>query len=357
MAAVTLRRGDCLEVLDTLPADHFDAVVTDPPYHLESIVKRFGKSNAAPAQEGGDGGFARASAKFMGKDWDGGDIAFRPDTWSRIARVLKPGGHVLAFNHASTYHRMAVGMEDAGLEIRDMLAWVYATGLPKNHPVAKSLARIGATAEEIAAWDDYGTTLKPCLEPVALARKPIAAGSVARQCLATATGALNLVATAIPNLDTRRASDLDPIPTRYPGNLVHDGSPQVLARFPVADNGLSASRFFYCPKASKADRHGSEHPTVKPRALMEWLIRLVAAPGAAILDPFGGSGATGWAAHGLGVNCTLIERDPEYQADIARGLARLEVADPPPGARPGPGQTPGPGIPFLTTHPTERNEK
>lgn len=331
-AVLNLHSGDCLKVLDEMEPESFDAVVSDPPYHLESIVKRFGKANSAPAKQGRDGGFARASSKFMGKTWDGGDIAFRAETWAKIARVLKPGGHVLAFNHASTYHRMAVGMEDGGLEIRDMLAWVYATGLPKNHPLEKSLAKIGATQEEIDLWAQYGTTLKPCLEPIALARKPIAAGSIPRQVLATGTGALNLGATAIPNLDARRASNLDPIPTRYPGNLVHDGSPEVRARFPVAQDGLSASRFFYCPKANKADRHGSDHPTVKPQALMEWLIKLVAPTGARILDPFGGSGATAWAAHALGVDCDLVERDPEYQADIARGISRLAAmsSDPEP---------------------------
>lgn len=338
--AVILHPGDCLEVSDTLPADHFDAVVCDPPYHLLSIVKRFGKSNAAPAQEGRDGGNARASRRFMGKDWDGGDVAFRPETWAKIARVLKPGGHLVAFNHSRTFHRMAVALEDAGLEYRETLAWVYGSGLPQNHPVDKGLAKIGATAEEIAAWEGWGTVLRPSFEPIALVRKPLSESSIARQCLATGTGAINLAATAIPNLDRPRQSDQDPIPTRYPGNLIHDGAPEVLARFPVQADGLSASRFFYCAKANAKDRRGSDHPTVKPQALMEWLIRLVAPKGGRILDPFAGSGSTGWAAAALGVHCDLVERDPEYQADILRGIDALAASvrapsDPAPDALPG----------------------
>lgn len=325
---VTLRRGDCLEVLDSLPADHFDAVVTDPPYHLESIVQRFGKSSAAPAQEGRDGGFARSSAKFMGATWDAGDVAFRSETWAKVFRVMKPGAHLLAFNHATMFHRMAAGIEAAGFEVRDMLAWVYATGLPKTHPLEKTLPKAGAPAEVVEEWAEWGTALKPCLEPIALARKPLSETSIPRQVMATGTGAINTTATAIPNLDKPRASDADPIPTRYPGNLIHDGSPQVLARFPVAQDGLSASRFFYCAKATAEDRAGSDHPTVKPQALMRWLVKLVARPGARILDPFGGSGSTGWAAASLGVHCDLVERDPDHQAHIARRIADLEATPP-----------------------------
>lgn len=336
---VSLHPGDCLEVLDTFPADHFDGVATDPPYHLQSIVDRFGKPDAAPARVGRDGGNARASQKLQGKTWDGGDISFRPETWVKVARVMKPGAYLAAFNHSRKFHRMAVALEDVGLEYRETLAWVYGSGLPQNHPTDKALARIDATPEEIAAWEGWGTVLRPSFELIALVRKPLSESSIARQCLATGTGAINLAATAIPNLDKQRKSDLDPIPTRYPGNLLHDGSPEVLARFPVADNGLSASRFFYCAKASKADRRGSEHPTVKPQALMEWLIKLIVPAGARILDPFGGSGATGWAAANLGVHCYLIERDPEYHADILRGISDLQnqedvpdVSDPAPHA-------------------------
>lgn len=331
---VTLHRGDCLEVVDDLPADHFDAVISDPPYHLLSIVKRFGQLNAAPAHQGQDGAHSRSSKRFEGKTWDGGDIAFRPETWAKAARVLKPGGHLLAFNHSRTFHRMAVALEDAGLEYRETVYWVYGSGLPQNHPQKKALEKIGATAEEIAAWEEFGTVLRPSVEPIAVVRKPLSESSIARQLLATGTGAINVTATATPNLDAPGA------PPRYPANLLHDGSPEVLTRFPVAQDGLSASRFFYCPKASKADRRGSDHPTVKPQALMQWLVRLVVPKGARILDPFAGSGSTGWAAAAEGVHCDLIERDPDYQADIARGIAAL-AASPPSPSDPAPCALPG----------------
>ena len=116
----TLWHGDCLEVLAQMPENSVDSCVTDPPYHLTSIVKRFGSENAAPAQYGKDGAYARASAGFMGKQWDGGDIAFRPDVLAQVYRVLKPGAHLLAFGGTRTYHRMACAIEDAGFEIRDV---------------------------------------------------------------------------------------------------------------------------------------------------------------------------------------------------------------------------------------------
>lgn len=142
---VTLHGGDCLDVLDTLPDNSVDSVVCDPPYHLTSIVKRFGGANAAPAKDysterdNATGAYARASRGFMGKQWDGGDIAFRVDLWTKVLRVLKPGGHLVAFSGTRTYHRMAVAIEDAGFEIRDQLAWVYGSGFPKSHDVSKAI--------------------------------------------------------------------------------------------------------------------------------------------------------------------------------------------------------------------------
>lgn len=335
---VTLHPGDCLKVLDSFPPDHFDSVVTDPPYHLESIVKRFGGQNAAPAKEGRDGGFARASQKFIGKTWDGGDIAFRPETWAKVLRVLKPGGHAFAFSHATTFHRMAVALEDAGFDFRDMYAWLYATGLPKNHPTARALEKIGAPAEVIAKFEGWGTTVKPGMEPIALVRKPLSESAIVRQVLATGTGALNIRAAGIPAPDLTGPGGPDMF--RYPSNIIHDGSGEVRAVFPVDHTtGLSGSRFFYCAKANKAARRGSDHPTVKPQALMEWLVRLITPPGGRVLDLFGGSGATGWAAASQGFDCDLIELDPEYQADIERGIADLanvpDITEPAPDALPG----------------------
>ncbi len=364
---ITLHSGDCLTVMDTLPPDHFDAAVTDPPYHLLSIVKRFGNSNAAAAQHGTDGNFARSSKGFMGKEWDGGDIAFRPDTWARVMRVLKPGAHLVAFNHSRTWHRMAIAIEDAGFEIRDSLMWLYGSGFPKSHDIAKALEKLGAPQEVTYQWLGWGTALKPGFEPIVLARKPLAEKSIARQIQVSDTGALHIDAARIPAIDqdalaanfasTRTANPRQnsvynahsPDRTnakahpggRWPANVLHDGSPEVFAKLPLdKPGGQSVSRFFYCAKASKAERKGSEHPTVKPQALMRWLIRLITPPGGHILDPFGGSGSTGWAAFAEGVNCDLIERDLEYQADIARGIAELGRA-PPDLSAPAPDALPG----------------
>ena len=165
---IDLRQGDCLEVLKTIPDNSIDSVVTDPPYHLTSIVKRFGKEGSAPAQFGTDGAFARASKGFMGKEWDGGDIAFRTDVWSECLRVLKPGGHLLAFGGSRTYHRLAVAVEDAGFEIRDQIMWVYGSGFPKSHNIGKAIDKFGGNnllVKEIGialkkARTDRGLTLK-----------------------------------------------------------------------------------------------------------------------------------------------------------------------------------------------------
>lgn len=148
---VTLRCGDMLDVLAAMPENSVDSVVCDPPYHLASIVKRFGAEGAAPCKPGTDGAYGRASAGFMGKAWDGGDIAFRPDTWARVLRVLKPGGYMAAFAGTRGWHRMMCAIEDAGFEIRDSISyltdgglsgpllWAYGSGFPKNHDISKKL--------------------------------------------------------------------------------------------------------------------------------------------------------------------------------------------------------------------------
>jgi site-specific DNA-methyltransferase (adenine-specific) len=236
---IDLRLGDCLEVLKTIPDNSIDSVVTDPPYHLTSIVKRFGKEDSAPAQFGTDGAYARASKGFMGKEWDGGDIAFRTDVWEQCLRVLKPGGHLLAFSHSRTYHRMGVAIEDAGFEIRDQIMWVYGSGFPKSHNIGKAIDKIegnerevlgtkadfsmdgakrnpnnhrevGEAAKEIQheygykqGWDapvtkgnsDYegwGTALKPAHEPIVMARKPLSEKSIAENVLKHGTGGINI---------------------------------------------------------------------------------------------------------------------------------------------------------------------
>ena len=154
-----LLNGDCIEQMQKLIDDgvQVDSIVTDPPYHLTSIVKRFGKEGSAPAQEGTDGAFARASKGFMGKEWDGGDIAFRPETWELALKLLKPGGYILAFSASRNYHRMAVAIEDAGFEIRDQMMWLYGSGFPKS----------------LNLGNGWGTALKPAHEPIVMARKSL----------------------------------------------------------------------------------------------------------------------------------------------------------------------------------------
>ena len=160
-----------------------DAVVTDPPYHFNTIVERFGKEGSAPAQFGTDGAFKRASTGFLGKEWDGGDIAFDPMTWSLCLGLLKPGGHLIAFSASRNYHRMAVAIEDAGFEIRDQIMWIYGSGFPKSHNIGKQID------DEDFGW---GTALKPAHEPIVLARKPISEKSIADNVLKWGTGGINI---------------------------------------------------------------------------------------------------------------------------------------------------------------------
>ncbi len=367
--------GDCLEVLRTMPDASVDAVVTDPPYGLA----------------------------FMGKRWDY-DVP-SVAIWAECLRVLKPGGHLLAFAGTRTQHRMAVRIEDAGFEIRDMIAWVYGSGFPKSLDVSKAIdkpagaerevvgsytvggtaakgkhkgraaaasdegAAIGCTKDlsitapatlEAQQWAGWGTALKPALEPITVARKPLT-GTVAANVLEHGTGAinvdgcrvgteqrynppagnkaggnsLNMSAVGMPeDADGRTAAG------RWPANLIHDGSDEVVGLFPQTaaaksaergersgvntnfggsggvrghdDNGGSAARFFYTAKATRAERQGVTHPTVKPLDLMAYLCRLVTPPGGTVLDPFMGSGTTIKAALSEGFNAIGIERDPAY---------------------------------------------
>lgn len=342
--------GDNRAMLPTLQAESFDAVVCDPPYELG----------------------------FMGKKWDRSGIAYDVAMWRENWRVLKPGAHLVAFGGTRTYHRLASAIEDAGFEIRDQLAWVFGSGFPKSHNLKG----------ENEGW---GTALKPAWEPIVLARKPLV-DTVAKNVAAHGTGALHIGACRIGDTEIKTQGgskggtvaefgftpDFDGSTHvgRWPANLMHDGSPEVVALFP-ADAGASApvrgdepsdlfghgicsprariagvfhgdegsaARFFYCAKASAADREaglaeaglaeaittdGREtpidnaylrgetkrlnvHPTVKPTALMRWLVRLVAPAGGHVLDPFNGSGSTGVACICEGMNYTGIEREAEY---------------------------------------------
>jgi site-specific DNA-methyltransferase (adenine-specific) len=358
--------GDCLEVLRGMESNSVDAVVTDPPYGLS----------------------------FMGKKWDY-DVP-SVEIWAECLRVLKPGGHLLAFAGTRTQHRMAVRIEDAGFEIRDMIAWVYGSGFPKSHNVSIAIDKINglphrgkalvvagrgerkdiqgkdanpkpqdiesyAPATEAARqWQGWGTALKPALEPITVARKPLI-GTVAENVLAHGTGGLNIDGCRVEgvkpqvtqginsnassfNVTKDRRISGDPSEGRWPANLIHDGGEP-------AELLGDAARFFYCAKASKRDRddgldgfevkrtgamnatadgsmltgsgnerttaRANNHPTVKPTDLMRYLCRLVTPPNGTVLDPFCGSGSTGKAATLEGFEFIGIEREAEY-VEIAR---------------------------------------
>jgi DNA modification methylase len=425
---IELYSGDSREVLRALPDCSIDSIVTDPPYALVSIVKRFGSPSAQPAKS--NDAYQRASAGFMGKQWDTGETAFAVEFWAECLRVLKPGGHVVAFSGTRTYHRMAVAIEDAGFEIRDQLQWLYGSGFPKSHDVSKGIDR-AAGAERIEGarewsggsrsggishgggqsgtetrtifdtpatdaarqWDGWGTALKPACEPICFGRKPMI-GTVAANVLAHGTGAINVDGCRVgtgdklggggekaetagkftnegwrrPWMDNPEQSEAFAAKVRanvqksealgrWPANVIHDGSEEVVQAFPDApgqqyatgpeydrhanvygkfagvtpaaprgDSG-SAARFFYTAKADANDRIGSKHPTVKPVDLMQWLVRLVTPKGGTVLDPFAGTGTTGEAAFREGMCCILIERETEYQDDIRRRMA-LVLAGP-----------------------------
>lgn len=418
---VSLFCGDCIAVLRTLKDNSVDSVVTDPPYHLTSIVKRFGSPTAAPAKIGKTGAYARASAGFMGKQWDGGDIAFRAELWAEVLRVLKPGGFLLSCGGTRTYHRMACAIEDAGFEVRDMISWLYGSGFPKSLDVSKAIdkaqgasraiTRMGQTkSHELSGkfdladssqrerrddpvtalaleWSGFGTALKPACEPIVLARKPLSESTVAANVLKWGTGALNIDGCRVdagqngkPLRGNHAARPTDGAASsfdmgsryalgstsegRWPANVIHDGSDEVVDHFPYrkcgdgavlresgadrsgnvssafgaesrpagtvtptyGDEG-SAARFFYTAKADANDRLGSKHPTVKPLDLMQYLVRLVTPPKGLVLDPFAGTGTTGEAALRGGMRAILIEREEEYQNDIRRRM-KLAMSGP-----------------------------
>lgn len=318
---VQLHLGDCLEVMRSLPTSSVDSVVTDPPYHLTTDKK--GGCGQASVNLDSPYGRARIGTGFMGMKWDGGDIAFRPEVWREALRVLKPGGHLLAFGGSRTYHRLAVAIEDAGFEIRDQIMWIYGSGFPKSHN---------------GPWG--GTALKPAHEPIVVARKALA-GTVAANVQAHGTGALNIDVCRVPTDEALRigtggipcrndpnvprgrdgeasarcrygnagSTDFAPLPGprggdsagRWPANVIHDGSDEVLDAFaqfgergaaaPVhrrnggkfrtaygtfagnideagstfQDDAGSAARFFYCAKASRNDRNeGCEQMEPRP---------------------------------------------------------------------------------------------
>jgi DNA modification methylase len=415
--------GNSLEELKKFPDNYFHSVVTDPPYGLS----------------------------FMGKKWDY-DVP-SVELWQEVFRVLKEGGYLLSFAGTRTQHRMAVNIEDAGFEIRDMIAWVYGSGFPKSHNIGRAIAK--KRGEKVKGefttvrgrasvglkeptpikdrykfrhktkteWEGWGTALKPALEPITMARKPFK-GTVANNVLTNGVGGINIDGCRVdvgdleqePNYrvnaknhkrqqitDSRFLGDLEQESTkdewttkgRFPANFIHDGSDEVTDLFPDTSNSArphsqgksydsilnanvygkynpiehnsmhndkgSASRFFYCAKASKKDRNegledfeekpsymvenGStglntensdganrkprtttnqnNHPTVKPTDLMRYLVRLVTPKDGIVLDCFMGSGSTGKACALEGFEFVGIDLDKDY-CKIAK--ARIDKA-------------------------------
>lgn len=462
--SIRIIQGDCVAVMATLPECSVDAIVTDPPYHLTQASRGGHARTNNPASPHarhriGDKG-------FMGQVWDGGDVAFRTETWAAALRVLKPGGHLLAFSGTRTYHRMACGVEEAGFEIRDQIGWVFSSGFPKSHNLDKLKGsaicgcesspqhEVSAVFQADLSAPEHdgrecqnavqqgvseqalpdpgrpelpGAEVRPgqpgmegwCnaasqegqLHPGALRAgagmgasdgqegwlrdggKPLA-GTVAQNVLAHGTGALNIDGCRVPAEKatgwggggsalyegglSREGGAARPVDSgRWPANLIHDGSDEVLAAFPQApgakadvagdepsdkttdifntfsartpaparaDGGGSAARFFYTAKTSRAERNegledtgpqfrsgrtprdaerveaqkrGNHHPTVKPVDLMRYLCRLITPPGGIVLDPFCGSGSTLKAAELEGFSAIGIELDPAY-VEIAR---------------------------------------
>ena len=399
---------DCIKHLKTIEDNYFDSVVTDPPYHLTSIVKRYttGKKNVY----GKDGSFQRLTSGFMGQKWDGGDIAFTTELWKEVYRTLKPGGYLLSFSASRNYHRMAVAIEDSGFEIRDQIMWIYGSGFPKSTNLGKAIdkklgnkrIKTGQTkthsnkgmpqAEERTAinagsfgqvveeevtvgtseWEGWGTALKPAHEPICMARKPISEKSVADNVLKHGTGGINIDGcrvTTDENISNHSRSAESAVSKgifgdskeqethqtkgqekgRFPANLIHDGSDEVVSKFPntkgwtsqkhntfnpYGGNSLhaseterdgfhvgynddgSAARFFYCPKANKKEKGDTNHPTVKPVELMRYLVRLVTPKDGIVLDPFAGTGTTGEACILEDRNYYLIEAEESYIKDI-----------------------------------------
>lgn len=301
MTNFEIKNQDCREVMRNIDENSIDSIITDPPYGIN----------------------------FLGKGWDKGIPGV--EFWTEAIRVLKPGGYLLAFGGTRTFHRLTCAIEDSGFEIRDCLGWLYGSGFPKSHNIGKSM-------NNSAEWAGWGTALKPAWEPIILARKPLI-GTLAYNVQEFRTGGLNIDAARVAGEPTpinklekwsgfgqeKNPNYIQEINTagRWPANIMHDGSDETIGIFPETISG-SAARFFYCAKPNKTDREeGNNHPTVKPLALMQYLCRLITAPGGLILDPFAGSGSTGKAAITEGFHFLGAEIDSEY-AEIAR--ARCSVA-------------------------------
>lgn len=372
----TVINGNNIDVLKNYPDNHFDSVVTDPPYGID----------------------------FLGKDWDANTGAL--ETYEQCLRVLKPGGYLLAFSAARTYHHLAVTVERAGFDIRDQIMWIYGSGFPKSQDVGRQIQKkigvketkknpnartlkgnslysnswqkevagdnVVCTDPQALQWSGWGTCLKPAHEPIVMARKPTRL-SFAQNVETWNTGALNIDA-------TRVGDSIMPVGAhQQTGSLFKPNTKSAFSktetktgRFPsnvIGEVEQEYQKYFYSPKVSRKERHigfdtadipqigsthpddvkkhplwdssiggdaarlkqkiidsgqysGNIHPTVKPVALMEYLIKLVTPQGGLVLDPFNGSGSTGMAAVGLGYDYVGIDLDPNY-VDIS--IKRIEA--------------------------------
>ena len=352
---IKLMHGDCLEKMKEIEPESVDAIVTDPP----------------------------AGISFMSKSWDadkGGRmewIAWMEKIAAECIRVIKPGGHALVWAIPRTSHWTGMAWENAGWVPRDKIYHCFGSGFPKSLDISKAIDKAAGAEREVVGvdpvrharlknqivgslstggewthgardvnitapatpeaqqWQGWGTALKPSIEEWWLFRKPLA-GTVAENVLKHGTGAINVdgcrvgttedlsingnrnnVKSHWGNSDGKNKVESSPL-GRYPANLIHDGSDEVVGLFPET-GGKSASRFFYCAKASKKDRDdgcealgGNKHSTVKPTSLMRYLCKLITPPGGTVLDPFMGSGSTGKAAVKEGFKFIGIEKEKEY---------------------------------------------
>lgn len=299
-----LIEADALTTLAKLPDGCVDAIVTDPPYGIGIMDQRWdGAAIHATAPD--------ASSCEAFERWT--------QVWAAEARrVLKPGGYLIAFGAPRTFHRLVAGVEDAELEVRDQVLWLYGQGIPKSRRLPGG--RAGA--------------LKPAYEPILLARAPLA-GTLPENVDRYGTGALNIEAASVPR-PTANAG-------YWPANVAFSHSPDCPEAL-IAEPASGPSRLFYCAKATRQEREAgcgalpvrkvplytgpsrkprlvrNSHPTVKPIDLMRWLVRLAVPEGGVVLDPFCGSGTTGAAAVLEGRRFVGIERENQY-IDVA--CARL----------------------------------
>ena len=408
---VTLWHGDCLDVLAGLPDASVDAVVTDPPYGLEFMGRKWdrdagfleslsatGRGSRVATERGS--GHSTSAGPYLAAGVDSVRVAGRPfqawcEQWAaECLRVLKPGGMMLSFGGTRTWHRLVCAIEDSGFEVRDSIAWLYGSGfskggllgnkaglewcecgpnaLPGPHEPLDDGARRGRVGCPRCGGLDpvfrgFSTTLKPAFEPVVVARKPLAGGTVAANVLEHGTGALNIDACRVGDGSDRSSGGCSgqsgysggwnnsfprPQGGRWPTNVVlddtqaavldeqsgastsrvgksrgakaGDGWGMTATGAEYADTG-GASRFFYVTKADASERprvNGTAHPTVKPLDLMRWLVRLVTPPGGTVLEPFAGSGTTVEACIVEGFHCIAIEREAEYLPLIEQRIYR-----------------------------------